>query len=217
MSADVRCPRCLEPARAPGLASSRWSCARHGAVAPLHPPVLGDARHLRATAERSRVPVWVPWPLSRGWVATGVQRAGDDHEGTVGVAVSVTGPNAFRRDGDPLAADVLVVAEQPGVGFGARLAGLDDVDPGSLLEQSLQGEASRAVAHVPGQRAPLWWVPAPDDRAVYVGEAASVWLWVVVRPAAAGALVLDGLHLVDLRDPGYAMDVPSGALTPHLV
>jgi len=38
----------------------------------------------------------------------------------------------------------------------------------------------------------------------------------VVLPAAAGAMALDGLRLLDLRDPGHPLDVPAGALTPLL-
>ena len=70
--------------------------------------LLGDAR----------VPFWVPWPLPKGWLVTGFTGAGDERSGTRGSAVAVSGPNPL---GGP--ADLLIVAEEPGVGLGAGGAG----------------------------------------------------------------------------------------------
>lgn len=217
MTSELRCPRCLGPARPPSIRSSRWTCDLHGQVAPLHPPRIPDDGQLRSAASRSQVPVWLPWPLPVDWVATGVQLAGDEHHGTVAAVLALSGPNRFRHKADdPLAADLLVVAEQPGVGLAARLAGSADVDAGATLAAAMDESGPHAVAHAAGHAVPLWCIGGPTDRAVYVGEAASVWLWLVVLPAQAGALALDGLRLVDLRDPGHRLDVPAGALTPHL-
>jgi hypothetical protein len=214
---DLRCPRCLRPAHPPGWRSPRWRCDLHGEVAPLHPARVLDEAQMRDLAASAKVPVWLPWPLPPDWVVTGVQRVGDDREGTVGSVLALTGPNPFRvgRD-DPLAAEVLVVAEQPGVGLATRLAGIGDIDPGPALTAAMTASSPHAVVEAGGHTVPLWCLDGPADRATYVGEAASVWIWLVVLPAAAGALALDGLRLVDLRDPGHPLDVPAGALTPLL-
>jgi len=70
--------------------------------------------------------------------------------------------------------------------------------------------------HAAGHPAHLWNVPAGQDCAAYVGEAHGVWLWMVMWPPSAGALVLEGLRLVDARDPGHTLDVPTGAPSPRL-
>ena len=71
------------------------------------------------------VPVWLPWPLPAGWLVTGFAGAGDERTGTRACAVALSGPNPL---GGP--AEMLVVAEEPGIGLGAALAGLDRA-PGS--------------------------------------------------------------------------------------
>jgi hypothetical protein len=178
--------------------------------------VLDDAQ-VRDVAATAQVPIWLPWPLPEDWVVTGLQRVGDDREGTVGTVVALTGPNSFRagRD-DPLAAEMLVVAEQPGVGLATRLAGTSEIDPGPALTAAMAASSPHAAVDAGAHNVPLWSLPGTADRAAYVGEAASVWLWLVVLPAAAGAMALDGLRLVDLRDPGHPLDVPAGALSPLL-
>jgi hypothetical protein len=178
--------------------------------------VLDDAQ-VRDLATTAKVPVWLPWPLPPDWVVTGLQRVGDEREGTVGSVLALTGPNPFRAGpDDPLAAEILVVAEQPGVGLAARLAGIGEVDPGPALSKAMATSGPHANVEAEGHTVPLWCLDGVPDRAAYVGEAASVWLWLVVLPAAAGALALDGLRLVDLRDPGHPLDVPAGALSPLL-
>jgi hypothetical protein len=66
---------------------------------------------------------------------------------------------------------------------------------------------------------PLWAVSGVSpDRAVYAGEAAGRWLWVVVHPAEAGALMVEPMHLVDARGLGAELTVlPVGELSPRLV
>ena len=49
-----------------------------------------------------------------------------------------------------------------------------------------------------------------------MGEAAGLWLWLVAWPETADLMVHDDLTLVDLRDTGHALDLPYGALSPHL-
>ncbi len=218
MADDPRCPRCLRDAQPPNLRTSRWCCAEHGEIAPLHHVVAAQPDAVTQLAQRSRVPLWVPWPLPVAWLVTGVQVAGDDHSGWLATVLALSGPNPlFTTDHPgPLEADLLVVAEQPGIGLGARLAGIADVDPGPALVQAMSGSSAHAVVEAAGHAVPLWCVPGRSDRAVYVGEAASVWLWLVALPAEAGAMVLEDLRLVDLRDPGHALDLPIGAPSRHL-
>ena len=132
------------------------------------------------------VPVWLPWPLPLGWLVAGFAGAGDERTGVRACAVALTGPNPL---GGP--ADMVVVAEEPGIGLGASLAGLDSVD------------------------FPLWQVDSPD-RAVVAGEVQGRWLWVVLWPDTAGTLLVEPLALRDLRDPGQDLDLPFGAASPRL-
>ena len=65
---------------------------------------------------------------------------------------------------------------------------------------------------------PLWSVEGANDRAVYAGEAAGRWLWVIVHPAEASAIVVQPLTLVDARLLGAELTVlPVGELSPRLV
>lgn len=42
------------------------------------------------------------------------------------------------------------------------------------------------------------------------------WLWAVLWPDTAGLLLLEKITLRDLRDPGQDLDLPYGAVSPHL-
>lgn len=218
MPSDLRCPRCLRSAHPPGLRSSRFSCVEHGEIAPIHSAVPGGTIHAAQLAARAKVPVWLPWPLPTAWLVTGMQVAGDDHSGWLATVVAISGPNPLATvdGGAAPTADLLVVAEQPAIGLGARLAGIADVDPGLALEAPMVAGPPHALVQAAGRRVPLWSVPGDGDRAVYVGEAASVWLWLIALPAEAGAMALEDLRLVDLREPGHLLDIPTGALSPHL-
>ena len=186
-------------------------------MAPLHDPLPGTTAVAAQLAARARVPVWVPWPLPLAWLVTGLQTAGDDHSGWLASVTALSGPNPLAAGTAPCSAELLVVAEQPAVGLGARLAGIGDVDPGDSLGAAMEASGPHAVVHAAGHTVPLWSVPGDDERAVYVGEAASVWLWLIALPTAAGALVLERLRLVDLRDPEHELDLPTGARSPYLV
>jgi hypothetical protein len=135
----------------------------------------------------------------------------DDKHEAQAVVVAVSGPHHGPAGCSPVA-DLLLVAEQPGTGLGAHLAGRDDLDPGDGL---VTGRPDVRL-HAAGAATPLWSVPAQGDRAVLVGEAGAVWLWALLWPAAAGLTLLDDLQLVDLRDPAHELDVPCGALSPRL-
>jgi hypothetical protein len=154
----------------------------------------------------TRVPFWVPWPLPKGWLVTGFTGAGDERSGTRGSAVAVSGPNPL---GGP--ADLLIVAEEPGVGLGAGLAGLPGPDPGDGFASG----QPNATVKVANHEVPLWLVEA-DRKAVFAGEVAGSWVWLVLWPDTAGTLLIEPLELRDLRDPAQDLDLPFGALSPRL-
>ena len=200
------CPRCQQPAHAPTAWSSAWRCDLHGEIHPLFPARLPTADGLHALVGKARVPVWVPWPLPAGWLVSGFTGAGDERTGTRASAVSLSGPNPL---GGP--ADMLIIAEEPGVGLGAGLAGLPGPDPGDGFASSQPNAAIKVANHV----APLWLVES-DGKAVFVGEVAANWVWLVLWPDTAGTLLVESLPLRDLRDPTQELDVPFGALSTRL-
>jgi hypothetical protein len=206
-----QCPRCASVVRAPGLMSSDWVCEVHGAVHPYHGPTLPSDGAMRRVIDAAEVPVWLPWPLPAGWLVTGAADAGDERTGGRATVVACSGPAPFGGVGE-----LVLVAEELGVGLGARFAGLPGPDPGEGFAVQAPGARVDAV----GWPTPLWSVVEdPDlarDRAVWVGEAAGAWLWVVVWPETADLLLHDGLSLVDLRDPAFSLDLPFGALSPRL-
>jgi hypothetical protein len=132
---------------------------------------------------------------------------GDDRAPAVAAAVAWSAPAPL---GGP--ADVLLVAEEPGVGLGAALAGLDGPDPDTHV---LGGPPSTKV-RVEGHPTPLWEVETAADRTAYVGEASGCWLWAVVWPGEVALELHDGVRLVDLRDPGHELVLPFGAPSPRL-
>jgi hypothetical protein len=225
---------------APSLWSTSWRCESHGDVAPLHAvaPVTGEA--VRVGVLHSRVPVWLLWPLPPGWLVTGIAWAGDERAPAVASAVALSGPALV---GGP--ADLVLVAEEPGVGVASGLAGRELVDPDP---STMAGPPATRVA-TGGRPAPLWSVPtagprsgprsgltagpsgtvsdaavsnaavsdaAVSDAAVYAGEAAGCWLWALAWPSETGLELYDGAELVDLRDPGHPLDLPFGAASPRL-
>jgi len=206
MTAPPSCPRCTGALRPPGLMASDWSCATHGAVAPwhaVHPPSPEAARQLAA---RSDVPLWAPVPLLPSWALTGLGSAGDDRAGARATAVALAGPSPL---GGP--ADLVLVAEEPGVGLGARLAGLDGIDPGPA------GGAPDAKVLAAGHPTPLWRCDSAPDRVAFAGEALGVWLWAVLWPPAAELVLLEHVELHDLRhDPHADLDLPVGAPSSRL-
>ena len=207
MKGTPTCPRCSAPLHAPSLWSSAWQCAVHGDVLPFQPVVRPSTELLASVAKEAAVPVWLPWPLPRGWVLTGVAHVGDDRSGSRAVAVACSGPAPLGGMGE-----MVIVAEEPGLGLGARYAGIEGPDPGDT-----PSSAPAAKVHSVGHPTALWCLPAPADRAAFVGEAQGNWLWVVLWPEAAGALLLEDLELADLRDVVSEVGlVPVGALSPRL-
>ncbi len=166
-------------------------CEDHGAVAALRTYApLNDAAFQAVTAPGG-VPVWQLSPLPYGWSVGGMAVAGPPDE-PVGLALAWSGPSPLGDD----EADLIVVAEEPGVGLGARYAGLPGLDAGDCVT----GAPDEHV-EVRGHPVALWCCPqAPPDRTVLVGEADGAWLWLVLWPADAEALLLEHLLLADARE-----------------
>jgi hypothetical protein len=191
---------------APTPWSSAWRCDLHGAVDPLRRAAKPTHEALSGLARNARVPLWVPWPLPHGWLVTGFSGAGDERTGIRAAAVALSGPNPV---GGP--ADMIIIEEEPGVGLGAGLAGLQGPDPGAGFASG----APQASVRVGGHEAPLWLVES-DGSAVFAGEVAGGWLWCLLWPDSAGTLMVESLPLRDLRDRGQRLDVPFGAMSSRL-
>jgi len=213
------CPRCGAVARQPGLYSSSWLCDEHGEIVPVGPAKAPTPDMIHAVSRDALVPVWVPRPIPEHWMITGLQWAGAEHGGTTAVVVALSGPQPIPDPGligeeDP-AADQVFVAEQPGVGLGSHLAGLNGIDPGPLLQEKVLHDPAEIKLVAGGHEVPLWSVPVVGGMA-YVGEAAGVWLWLLTWPETAAAVLLTRFSLVDMREHGLDVDLPCGALTPRL-
>ncbi|MBA0051437.1 hypothetical protein E0L36_11200 [Streptomyces sp. AJS327] len=211
MRGEPSCPKCGGRVRAPGLFADSWQCDLHGTVHPLQPVIPPSVEALAVAVGRTRVPVWMLWPLPVGWLFTGVASAGDDRSGGRATAVACSGPSPLGGTGE-----LLLVAEELGVGLGARYAGIPGPDPGP---QICGGRPPNVKVLAAGRPTPLWHVAgSPDDRAVFAGEACGLWLWAIVWPEMSGLLLYDELVLTDLRDAGAEVDLlPCGALSPRLL
>jgi hypothetical protein len=202
----LTCPRCDSVVREPSVWSSAYHCGQHGEVHPLRSALSPSQEGLDGVLRQARVPVWVPWPLPQGWLVTGFAAAGDDRTGTRGCSVALSGPNPV---GGP--AEMMLISEEPGVGLGARFAGLDGPDPGSHFAKG----PPAGVVQFANHELPLWNVDT-QGRAAFAGEVSGNWLWLVLWPDTAGMILVEPLPLRDLRDPGQDLDLPFGALSPQL-
>ena len=200
------CPQCGGPLQIPDLMSSAFRCALHGDVAPVETAVLLDQEHLPGVTRSAQVPIWFPWPMPGSWVSAGIQRVGDARSGAVAAVTALAGQSLAEGP-----SDLLIVSEQPGIGFGARLAGLPDVDPGEEIANAPYDTKVRTGRWI----TPLWSVTSPD-RVVYVGESGGNWLWLIGWPSAVWSVIHDDLHLIDLCSAGPEIDIPAGAVTSRL-
>jgi hypothetical protein len=207
MSGWTACPRCGQQIHRLEIDRS-WLCSTHGVVQPVWPVEQPTSDLLHRASRLSRVPVWVPWPLPTAWLVTGTVAVGDDPTAARAVAVACSGPAPLGGLGE-----LVVVAEEPGVGLGARFAGIDEPDPGPAI-WSRPADARLVTGHHP---AAMWSVGSNEDRVAFVGEAAGLWLWAVLWPADTGYLVAEDLRLLDLREAPDRFEIPCGALTPRLV
>lgn len=164
MRGEPSCPKCGGRVRAPGLFADAWQCDVHGVIYPLQPVLPPSVDALEVVASRAQVPVWMPWPLPIGWLFTGVVSAGDDRSGGRATAVACSGPGPLEGPGE-----LLLVAEELGVGLGARYAGIEGPDPGQYIDV---GKPPQAKVLAAGRPTPLWRIESPTDRAVFAGRRA---------------------------------------------
>jgi hypothetical protein len=207
MTLRPSCPRCEGPIRPPSLMSSDWRCDLHGAVYPYYVAASVGPEAIEHVKRQAAVPLWAPMPLLPGWTVTGAAHAGDDRTGGRATALACSGPAPLGG-----VADLLLIAEEPGVGLGAHYAGLAGPDPGQ--EFSCPPHAKVLVA---GHPTPLWSVSAGDRRCAFVGEARGVWLWAVLWPVDAGYIFVEHVELHDLREEstgGLVFGAPSPYLRP---
>jgi hypothetical protein len=199
--------------------NSNWRCDVDGPVLPLY-----IAEHINAQVLESAVakvgargagvattPLWALWPLPPGWMVTGVGWAGDCRSGVRATVLACSGPAPIDRG----PADIVLVAEEPGVGLGPRFAGIPGPDPGPFLEGARDGAPAHAKVRAGGWPTPLWSVKSADDRSAYVGEAKGMWLYAVAWPASAGYLVAENLSLCDLVEL-LPSELVFGAPSPYL-
>ncbi|NJC69373.1 hypothetical protein HC031_06510 [Planosporangium thailandense] len=199
--------------------NSDWRCDVDGPVLPFSVAEHINAEILEAVVAKLRprrpgadaTPLWALWPLPPGWMVTGVGWAGDGRSGVRATVLACSGPAPIDRG----PADLVLVAEEPGVGLGTRFAGIPGPDPGPFLEGAQDGAPAHAKVRVAGWPTPLWSVKSADDRSAYVGEAKGMWLYAVAWPASAGYLVAEDLSLCDLVD-SLPSELVFGAPSPHL-
>ncbi|GAA2521087.1 hypothetical protein GCM10010201_18600 [Pilimelia columellifera subsp. columellifera] len=194
---------------------SDWRCSDCGSVAPLHIAEHINQSITESVSQRiarggSRMPLWSLWPLPTGWTVTGVAWVGDERGGVLGTAVACSGPGPLG-DGP---GDILLVAEEPGLGLGTRFAGIPGPDPGPFLADVMT-EAPHAKVKAGGHPTPLWSVNSPKDRSAFAGEARGVWLYAVAWPAQAGYLLADDVVLHDLVEHTPS-ELVYGAPSPYL-
>lgn len=205
MTAPPTCPRCDGALRPPSLMSSDWRCDLHGVVHPYYVAQSVGPEAIEHVARRAVVPIWAPLPLLPGWTVTGVAHAGDERTGGRATALACAGPGPLGG-----VADMVLVAEEPAVGLGARYAGLPGPDAGQEFTS-----APHAKVRVDGHPTPLWSLPVGDGRCAYVGEARGLWLWAVLWPGHAGYIFAEHVELRDLRD-GPPGELVFGAPSPYL-
>lgn len=207
MRPEPTCPRCGSELKPPGLWSSSWQCPRHGVVQPYTVIPRPGPDALQHVLGLAKVPIWAPHALPPGWVISGFACAGDDRDGARAVVTGLSGPSPLGGG-----AEMLLVSEEPGVGLGARHAGLVGPDPGDGFGEG----PPDAKVEIAGHPTALWSLSTELDCAVFVGEAKGLWLWALVEPGSAGILLYESLELVDLRDGYVENELVFGSVSPRL-
>jgi hypothetical protein len=184
-------------------------------IDPLWRPSEADYESFAELVGRSEdLPTYLPWPMSPGWTIADFGCVGS--AGRVRATVTTT-VGTSDLDGQ---VELSIVAEDPGVGLGARVSGTSYDDPGPQISNGPPAIRVRAG----GRTVPLWIVdderPAASDedllaRAVFAGEAEGRWLWLVVKPASAALLLSDDWLLADVTGFGpEALEMPFGGPRP---
>jgi hypothetical protein len=205
---EASCPRCTSPVTEDG---GGYRCGSHGEISPLWRPEVAEYDAFAEVVGRfGDVPTYLPWPMSPGW---SISDFGCVARGTRSHATVTTTVGTSDLDGP---VEVTVVAEDPGVGLGARCARSPYVDPGDQV-----GAGPPAVrVRADGRQVPLWSVDVVADedpltRSVFAGEADGRWLWLVLRPASAALLLHDEWLLADVTGFGpEALEMPFGGPRP---
>lgn len=185
------------------------SCPHHGPVSPLLRPVgVGYEAFAEMMLAVADAPTYLPWPMSPGWSIADFGCV----SGPSGTATVTTTVGSSALDGR---VEVTIVSEDPGVGLGARCAGVAAIDPGHHLVD----EAPAVRVRAGGRAVPLWSIDGDDgpplERSVFAGEADGRWLWLVLRPAAAALLLHDEWLLADVTGFGpEAIEMPFGGDRP---
>jgi hypothetical protein len=213
---QVGCPRCPAPVAEAG--DGRWSCPDHGLVVPLWRPERSSYDDFAGHLQRARTfPTYLPWPLGPGWSVTDFAAVAPKGGAARATMTCVSGTS--QLDGP---VDVMVVSEEPGTGFGARVAGLtgdhgaERIDPGQEVGDGPPTIRVRVGNHPVG----LWPVSVSVadgewDRSVVAGEAEGRWLWLVLRPASAILLLRDDWILRDVSATGpQLLTLPFGGPAP---
>ncbi|MFZ2504455.1 MAG: DUF6758 family protein [Nocardioides sp.] len=201
MSLLPQCPRCGLP-----LGVERAvACPDHASVPPLWRTDGGGYDDFVAHLARAgSLPSLAPFPLGPEWAIADFGVVG--HQGAPRGSYVACG--AVTETDGPV--DVVVVAEEPGIGLGARIAGLGGRDVGADL---LRGPATTRL-QVDRHTVSMWALPpverlGPDAASalgigVLVGEADGRWLWFITRPATA-ILMRPEWSLADLGQMGPAL------------
>lgn len=208
MGLTASCPRCATLLSDEG---DGYVCAVHGPVPALWRPVSASYDDFAELVRRAgALPTYLPWPMSPGWSVAdfGCVVDGDKARATV---TTTTGNSDL--DGP---VEITVVAEDPGVGLGARCAGTPYIDPGEQIGKGPHDIHVRAA----GRPVLMWSVDAEGDelleKSVFAGEADGRWLWLVVRPASAALLLRDEWLFADVTDFGpAAVEMPFGGPSAH--
>ena len=209
MTLAASCPRCSSPVTDD---ESGWLCLDHGTISPLWRPAVASyealTEHLKCC---ETFPTLLPWPLSPGWSVSDFGCVRHPDREPRATLSSCSG--ASDLDG---VVELTVVSEEPGVGLGARCAGIDRTDPGAEI-----GEGPAHVkVRIGGHPISLWSVSTSEsnsdfDRSVFAGEAHGRWLWLILRPASAALLLNDEWIICDLNQLGpELMDLPFGGHPP---
>ncbi|MGH3470756.1 MAG: DUF6758 family protein [Nocardioidaceae bacterium] len=173
-------------------------------VEPLAAVVGGELARVRA-------PVWALWPLPLGWTFAGFAHDGN---AALGQPAGCTVASWLGTDPFDEPVEMLLVCEEPGAAVGSRFAGVGTGYPSAGVGEG----APHARFTIGGRPVPLWVVDGRPDRAAYAGEAAGRWLWVIVHPAEASALVVQPISLVDARTLGAEIaTLPVAELSPRLM
>jgi len=200
----LSCPRCTrEVSVAAHAGDGSVECSVHGVVAPLARPHQVNFDGLREVSDLvPELPIYLPWPMSPRWSIADFGCVAGRSSATFSVIVGSTIPDGR--------VEVSVISEDPGVGLGARCAGLAGVDPGKQAEGDVNGERPATYVRIDSRAVPLWIIKNIDPDAdpfattAFAGEADGRWLWVIVRPASAALLMRDDWLLTDIA--GIAQD-----------